>query len=209
MFGMIFSVRWRLHGDFRDAQEPWVQHTEISVAPETVDSLEGNCSKWVAFARATWWHPKLCWKSLALSRQDVSFEGLKQQKKPDCFGVIEQIKVSNFEVTCILATYLCQVVVLCFISCITPYSGGYNFQTDASKSHQDHVSNCHKPWGAVGFTHGTTSAGNVVQTHQGFSDKTWREGPELQRISGLLGIWGVLDYWLKVGIDEIPYFFPT
>ena len=21
------------------------------------------------------------------------------------------------------------------------------------------------------------------------------------------GIWGVLDYWLKVGIDEIPYFF--
>jgi len=23
------------------------------------------------------------------------------------------------------------------------------------------------------------------------------------------GIWGVLDYWLKVGIDEIPYFFPT
>ena len=60
-----------------------------------VDSLEGNCSKWVAFARATWWHPKLCWKSLALSRQDVSFEGLKWQKKPDCFGVIEQIKVSQ------------------------------------------------------------------------------------------------------------------
>ena len=54
-------------------------------------------------------------------------------------------------------------------------------------------------WGAVGFIHGTTSAGNVTSKLGGFGDKTGRKGPELQRISGLLGIWGgvglLVEYW--------------